>query len=167
MPALLELRNLACDRGGRTLFDGVSLRLPAGGLLRVRGANGAGKTSLLRMLCGLLQPSRGDVLWRGEAVSALREEFGRVLLIRCAGSQPCQIFNAQFEHVGLSNDPSKEGKIALPVGDYISADVGIKRNKRRTFEAFHYCHHSIMYGAAHPADGAAVEDTCFCEKLLW
>ena len=62
------------------MFDGVSLRLPAGGLLRVRGANGAGKTSLLRMLCGLLQPSRGDVLWRGEAVSALREEFGRELV---------------------------------------------------------------------------------------
>lgn len=80
MQALLELRNLACERGGRTLFDGVNLRLPAGGLLRVRGANGAGKTSLLRMLCGLLQPSRGDVLWRGEAVSALREEFGRELV---------------------------------------------------------------------------------------
>ncbi len=67
-------------RGGRSLFSGLSLQLPAGHMLRVQGANGAGKTSLLRMLCGLLLPTEGQVLWRGEPVAALREEFGRELV---------------------------------------------------------------------------------------
>src|SRR3546814_15115065 len=50
-------------------------REAAGQLLRVKGANGAGKTSLLRLACGLLAPAGGSVLWNGSNISALREEF--------------------------------------------------------------------------------------------
>ena len=75
----LELRDLACVRSGRLLFSGLSLRVPRRHLLRVTGANGAGKTSLLRTVCGLLRPERGDVLWRGEAIGKLREDFHRQL----------------------------------------------------------------------------------------
>jgi heme exporter protein A len=76
----LELRALECVRGRRSLFSGLNLALLPGQLLRLRGANGAGKTSLLRMICGLLAPAHGEVLWRGERVAALREEFGRQLV---------------------------------------------------------------------------------------
>jgi heme exporter protein A len=51
-----------------------------GQLLRVAGANGAGKTSLLRMLCGLLAPAQGQVLWQGQSVHKAREEFHRQLI---------------------------------------------------------------------------------------
>ena len=51
---MLELSQLGCVRGQRLLFRQVSATLAGGTLLRVTGANGAGKTSLLRMLCGLL-----------------------------------------------------------------------------------------------------------------
>ncbi|HJV11688.1 MAG TPA: ATP-binding cassette domain-containing protein, partial [Burkholderiales bacterium] len=74
---MLEAADLRCERGGRVLFDGLSFRLGAGELLRVSGANGSGKTSLLRVLCGLLTPSRGCVRWKGEPVAALREEYAR------------------------------------------------------------------------------------------
>ncbi|RZU03089.1 cytochrome c biogenesis heme-transporting ATPase CcmA [Rivibacter subsaxonicus] len=77
---MLELRNIDCIRGARTLFSGLDLRLQPGQLLRVQGANGAGKTSLLRLICGLLAPARGEVLWRGERLADLREEFGRELV---------------------------------------------------------------------------------------
>lgn len=77
---MLELRQLDCVRGGRTVFRGVSGRVCAGQLLRVRGANGSGKSSLLRMVCGLLAPAAGEVLWDGQSVVTLREEFGRQLL---------------------------------------------------------------------------------------
>jgi heme exporter protein A len=76
----LELRDLGCVRGGRALFGGLNLSLPGGTLLRVTGANGAGKTSLLRMVCGLLRPARGDVLWQGTRIGTLREEFHRQLV---------------------------------------------------------------------------------------
>jgi heme exporter protein A len=77
---VLEAADLRCERGGRVLFERLSFRLGAGEFLRVSGANGSGKTSLLRVLCGLLTPSRGCVRWKGEPVAALREEYARQLV---------------------------------------------------------------------------------------
>ncbi|HTE16504.1 MAG TPA: cytochrome c biogenesis heme-transporting ATPase CcmA [Burkholderiales bacterium] len=74
---MLEVGNLACTRGDRTLFRGVSFKLEARGLLHVAGANGSGKTSLLRLLCGLGVPEAGEVRWCGEAIRVLREVYWR------------------------------------------------------------------------------------------
>jgi heme exporter protein A len=52
---------LACARGGRLVFSGVSFALEPGALLLVSGPNGAGKSSLLRLLAGLLKPERGSL----------------------------------------------------------------------------------------------------------
>jgi heme exporter protein A len=76
----LEMRDLGCVRGRRSLFRGINAALLPGQLLRVVGANGAGKTSLLRMLCGLLVPAQGQVLWQGQPVHKIREEFHRQLI---------------------------------------------------------------------------------------
>jgi heme exporter protein A len=65
---------------GRTLFRGLSFAVAPGELLRVAGANGSGKTSLIRILCGLLSPSAGEVKWQGEPIGALKEEFSRKIL---------------------------------------------------------------------------------------
>ena len=74
---MLEASGLDCIRQGRTLFRALSFTLAAGERLRVAGANGSGKTSLLRILCGLLTPNRGEVRWRKEKISVLREEYSR------------------------------------------------------------------------------------------
>jgi heme exporter protein A len=76
---MLEARELAATRGDTTLFSGLGFSLAPGALLRVTGANGSGKTSLLRALCGLLMPSSGEVRWNGENVRALREEYWKHL----------------------------------------------------------------------------------------
>ncbi|MGE0100285.1 MAG: cytochrome c biogenesis heme-transporting ATPase CcmA [Hydrogenophaga sp.] len=76
----LALNRVACVRGGRRLFSGLNVALGVGQLLRVAGANGAGKTSLLRLMCGLLQPTEGDVRWRGQPLAAQRETWGRELV---------------------------------------------------------------------------------------
>jgi heme exporter protein A len=78
--ALLELRDVTCVRGGRALFRHLQCGLGAGQLLRVRGVNGAGKTSLLRLVCGLLPAAEGEVLWRGERIGDLGGQFGRELV---------------------------------------------------------------------------------------
>src|SRR3546814_15781753 len=65
MTASLELRDVHCIRGGRSLFRHLDFSIAPGQLLRVKGANGAGKTSLLRLACGLLAPAGGSVLWNG------------------------------------------------------------------------------------------------------
>lgn len=74
---MLEVNNLACTRGDRTLFRGVSFKLEARGLLHVAGTNGSGKTSLLRILCGLGAADAGEVRWRGETIRGLRESYWR------------------------------------------------------------------------------------------
>ena len=61
------------------MFQKASSRTP-GELLRIAGSNGSGKTSLLRILAGLLTPGRGEVRWKGEPVARLREEFSRELV---------------------------------------------------------------------------------------
>jgi heme exporter protein A len=77
---MLEARVLEVARGGATLFSGVAFKLAPGALLRVSGANGSGKTSLLRVLCGLAQPSAGEVLWNGASIRVLREEYWKHLV---------------------------------------------------------------------------------------
>ena len=74
---MLETVNLECVRGERTLFSQLSFALKGGELLRVAGTNGSGKTSLLRILCGLLSPTQGEVRWGGSNIASLREEFSR------------------------------------------------------------------------------------------
>jgi heme exporter protein A len=77
---LLALSKVSCRRGRITLFSDIDVSLAAGQLLRVEGANGAGKTSLLRIICGLLSPIQGEVRWRGEKVTRLRDSFYSELL---------------------------------------------------------------------------------------
>ena len=77
---MLEAVDLECRRGGRTLFRGLSFALKRGELLRIAGANGSGKTSLLRLLCGLLTPEAGEVRWKGVPILGLREEYSRELV---------------------------------------------------------------------------------------
>ena len=77
---MLELQSVACARGERRLFSDLTLTLAPGQLLRVTGANGSGKTSLLRMLCGLLAPAQGQVLWLGQSIEDARDEYHRQLV---------------------------------------------------------------------------------------
>lgn len=64
--ASLRAAGLACRRGDRLLFEGLDLALDAGQVLWLRGANGRGKTSLLRLLAGLAEPAAGTIRWNGE-----------------------------------------------------------------------------------------------------
>jgi heme exporter protein A len=66
----LVAEGLACRRGERQVFAALSFRLPAGGALLLRGANGSGKTSLLRVLATLITPVGGRLLWGGAPVEA-------------------------------------------------------------------------------------------------
>ncbi|OEC37105.1 heme ABC transporter ATP-binding protein CcmA [Pseudomonas sp. 21C1] len=77
---LLEAAALACERDWRMLFENLDLRLGAGEMLQVSGPNGSGKTSLLRLLAGLMQPTSGDILLNGQPLAGQRSELARNLL---------------------------------------------------------------------------------------
>lgn len=77
---MLEVEQLSCMRGDVILFRDLSFRLEGGALLHVAGRNGSGKTSLLRMLCGLMLPEAGEIHWRGKPIRSQREEYHGELL---------------------------------------------------------------------------------------
>ena len=66
MQAKLSASNLACRRGDRLLFRGLSFELNSGQALHVTGANGTGKTTLIRALAGLTTPFAGEIVREGE-----------------------------------------------------------------------------------------------------
>lgn len=68
----LAFAEVSCRRGGRLLFEGLSFRAGAGDAVLVSGANGAGKSSLIRVAAGLLTPTAGEV--HGEGARALLGE---------------------------------------------------------------------------------------------
>lgn len=72
---ILTATDLACARGERTLFRGMSFQVQAGEILLVQGGNGRGKTSLLRLLTGLSTPLAGEIRWRGERIQSCRERY--------------------------------------------------------------------------------------------
>jgi len=72
---MLEVISLGCIRGDRRLFKDLNFSADRGELIEVRGANGSGKTSLLRILCGLAQPAEGEVRWDDQNIRSLGEEY--------------------------------------------------------------------------------------------
>ncbi|RKT51316.1 heme exporter protein A [Azonexus fungiphilus] len=72
---MLEAENLECVRGERRLFAGLGFTLSAGELLYLQGRNGAGKTSLLRMLIGLLPPEDGEIRWQGRPIRSQKDDY--------------------------------------------------------------------------------------------
>jgi heme exporter protein A len=67
LPSLVAV-DLACRRGNRLLFKNVNLRVSAGDAIWLRGRNGRGKTSLLRLAAGLSVPAAGSIAWGGVPV---------------------------------------------------------------------------------------------------
>src|ERR1051325_761088 len=71
MTLLLETRNVSKSYGAFRALDDVSLSVNDGELVSVVGPNGAGKTTLVNLLTGLLEPTAGEVLFRGKTIAGL------------------------------------------------------------------------------------------------
>lgn len=76
----LEAVALSCERDWRLLFDRLDLCIASGEMLQISGPNGSGKTSLLRLLSGLMQPTAGEVRLKGHPLETQRNELARNLL---------------------------------------------------------------------------------------
>ena len=68
--SLFEGKDLLCVRGERVVFEGMSFALDPGQAILLTGANGSGKSSLLRLMAGLLRPMTGELWWKGAAIDS-------------------------------------------------------------------------------------------------
>lgn len=78
--SLFSIEQLSCERDERALFSGLELQIQPGDLVQVIGPNGTGKTTLLRALAGISEPSQGQLRWRGEPMAKARWQFRQELL---------------------------------------------------------------------------------------
>ena len=76
---MLQTIDLECTRGERLLFRQLNFEVAPATCLHIAGENGSGKTSLLRILCGLLSPTAGAVHWQGQSIRKLREDYWQQL----------------------------------------------------------------------------------------
>ena len=125
---MLEIKNLTVSYGAITALHGISLSVPAGGIVTLIGANGAGKTTTLKTISGLLKPRSGEILYDGKDL---------------AGLPPHQIVQ-----LGLSHIP--EGRMIfanltvmenLMMGAYLQKDRAVvRRELDHVFAAFPRLH---------------------------
>jgi len=68
---IIRIRNLVFRRGNRTILDNISMDIPRGGIVAIMGPSGVGKTTILRLISGQLQPDSGSVEVNGKLVSEM------------------------------------------------------------------------------------------------
>lgn len=95
---MIRLENISLGYGGRTLFDDASLHLKAGEAVALVGRNGAGKSSLLRVITAIEKPHSGRVLLNGKDIAALSAEE-RARLVAFVGTERVRIANLRCEDV--------------------------------------------------------------------
>ncbi len=114
-----EGKNLSCIRGGKLLFRKINFSLSAGQAMYLRGQNGAGKTSLLKILAGLHPPEKGALYWNDKDISQIAFDFRSAISylghkdgIRKALT-PYENIKGMMALAGEKNDPLAIEKILI------------------------------------------------------
>jgi phospholipid/cholesterol/gamma-HCH transport system ATP-binding protein len=102
----IELKDVVFSRGGRRIFDGVSLRIPRGRITAIMGPSGTGKTTLLRLIGGQLKPDSGSIMVDGQSVP----DLGRKALYRLR-----ETMGMLFQSGALFTDLSVFENVAFPI----------------------------------------------------
>jgi len=108
---------LKCERGGREVFSALTFAAAAGELLAVTGRNGSGKTSLLRLIAGLLTPAEGSLVLEGGEAELTLPEQAHYLGHRDALKPALSVLeNLQFWQDFLGGKPSDPSQSLEAVG---------------------------------------------------
>jgi heme exporter protein A len=140
MSALIEVSGLTCERGERTLFEGLSFSVEAGTLVRIAGSNGAGKTTLLRLMTGLMRPVEGEVRWRGTPVQKAAQDFWKELCYighRNGVKDDLSVLenvllNARIASLSVTEDEALDALEAVGLSEFLEVPAGqLSQGQRR------------------------------------
>jgi phospholipid/cholesterol/gamma-HCH transport system ATP-binding protein len=109
MENLLEIDNLTFSRGGRVLYDDISMRIVKGKTTAIMGPSGIGKTTMLRLMGGQLRPDSGDIRFKGESIQAMRRN--RLFTVR-------RQMSMLFQSGALFTDMTVFDNIAFPLREH-------------------------------------------------
>jgi heme exporter protein A len=107
-PPLFAADGLACVRGGRLVFEALGFELAPGEALVLRGPNGTGKSTLLRLLAGFLRPAAGSLAWDGAPLPPSSPEH-RARLHFVGHADPVKPLLSVFENVGFASAMAGNG----------------------------------------------------------
>ncbi len=108
---MLALHNVTLHRGNTRVLDGVSLEVAEGELVALIGANGAGKTTVLRTISGLLTPSAGSITFRGKPIhGGDSDAIVRMGIAHCPEERKIWPEMSVYEHLELGAFVRKKGK---------------------------------------------------------
>jgi len=173
---ILEVKGLECTRDDRRLFSDLHFSLGAADVLQIEGPNGSGKTSLLRILCGLRQADAGEVFWQGEPLADVREDYYanmvyighlpcvkgdltvaeniRVLLDTRSQSATLEVIDEALKQVGLNGFDDVPGK-ALSSGQ-----------RRRILLAFILLSNATLWILDEPLTALDVQGVDLMESMI-
>ncbi|MEC7470373.1 MAG: ATP-binding cassette domain-containing protein, partial [Pseudomonadota bacterium] len=109
MDYLVNVDNMTFSRGERVIYDGVSLRVPKGKITAVMGPSGIGKTTLLKLIGGQLQPDSGDITFDGDSI---------VNMSRRELYQTRRRMSMLFQSGALFTDMSVFDNVAFPLREH-------------------------------------------------
>jgi len=117
---LFSAHQLSCIRSSRVLFEQVSLEISAGELWQIAGRNGAGKSSLLRILAGLAEPEDGYLCYQQQPLSQCADEFAADLCFigHLSGVQPqlTALENLAFWRACFALNPADDWALLAQLG---------------------------------------------------
>src|SRR3984893_4846265 len=116
---VLEIRDMVCGYGGVTALRGISLDVKAGQLVALIGANGAGKSTTLRAISGLVPPSAGSLLFDGRNITGVKPPQ-----VLACGIAHCPEGRRVFPHMTVEEN--------LDMGAYLrtdTAEIAVDRDR--------------------------------------
>jgi branched-chain amino acid transport system ATP-binding protein len=121
---MLEIRDMVCGYGGVTALRGISLEVKAGQLVALIGANGAGKSTTLRAISGLIAPRSGSMTFEGKDITGARPPR-----VTASGIAHCPEGRRVFPHMTVEEN--------LDMGAYLRVDnTGISADRERIYSNF-------------------------------
>ena len=111
---IIEVRNLVTHYGETKVLDDVSFSVGRGEIFLIIGGSGCGKTTLLKHMCGLLQPTSGQIIYQGQDIPSLDEDALAMLQ---------RTFGIAFQSSGLFNSMTISDNVALPLREYGNMDA--------------------------------------------
>ncbi|WP_018982736.1 ATP-binding cassette domain-containing protein [Salinimonas chungwhensis] len=116
MDNLVTVDNLTFSRGDRLIYDGISLSVPKGKITAVMGPSGIGKTTLLKLIGGQLEPAKGDILFDGDSIVSMNRS--RLYKTR-------RRMSMLFQSGALFTDMSVHDNVAFPLKEHTNLDSDI------------------------------------------